>query len=70
VFRARAVDVAPEAVIVEITGTEDKIDGLVAVLRPYGIIEMVHTGTVAMARGADVPWTTSSLAPGGDEQAA
>lgn len=51
VFRARVVDVAPESLIVEITGTEDKIDSLVEVLRPYGVIEMVRTGRVAMTRG-------------------
>ncbi len=55
VFRARAVDVAPEALIVEITGTEEKIESLCEVLRPFGILEMVRTGLVAMARGADVP---------------
>ncbi len=52
VFRARVVDVASESLIVEITGTEDKIEGLVEVLRPFGIIEMVRTGIVAMTRGA------------------
>ncbi len=51
VFRARVVDVANDSLIIETTGTEDKIDGLVDVLRPFGIIEMVRTGTVAMARG-------------------
>jgi acetolactate synthase-1/3 small subunit len=51
VFRARVVDVAPDSLIVEITGTEDKIDGLLDVLRPYGVIEMVRTGRVAMSRG-------------------
>jgi acetolactate synthase-1/3 small subunit len=51
VFRARVVDVANESLIIEITGTEDKIDGLVEVLRPIGIIEMVRTGLVAMRRG-------------------
>ena len=38
--------------IVEITGTEDKIESLVELLRPLGIIEMVRTGQVAMTRGA------------------
>lgn len=52
VFRARVVDVSTDSIIVEITGTEDKIDGLLEVLRPYGILEMVRTGRVAMARGA------------------
>jgi acetolactate synthase-1/3 small subunit len=52
VFRARIVDVANDSVIIEITGDEDKIDGLVEVLRPYGILEMVRTGVVAMTRGS------------------
>ena len=51
VYRARIVDVSPESLIIETTGTEDKIDSLVEVLRPYGVIEMVRTGRVAMARG-------------------
>ncbi|MCC7358385.1 MAG: acetolactate synthase small subunit [Anaerolineales bacterium] len=53
VFRARVVDVANETLILEITGTVDKIDSLVEVLRPFGIVEMVRTGIVAMRRGAD-----------------
>ncbi len=52
VFRARVVDVGNESLIIEITGTEDKLEGLVEVLRPFGIIEMVRTGIVAMLRGA------------------
>ena len=55
VFRARVVDVVTDALIVEITGGEDKIDGLVDVLRPFGIIEMARTGTIAMKRGAEAP---------------
>ena len=53
VFRARVVDVSPEAVILEITGTEDKIQGLVDVLLPFGIIGMVRTGSIAMTRGSE-----------------
>jgi acetolactate synthase I/III small subunit len=61
VFRARIVDVANDSLIIEITGDEDKIDSFVEVLRPYGIIEMVRTGVVAMARGAQaLPDTTLS----------
>ena len=52
VFRARAVDVGTDTLIVEITGDQGKIDGLVAILAPFGIAEMVQTGTVAMTRGA------------------
>src|ERR1700704_578986 len=51
VYRARIVDVSPESLVIETTGTEDKIDSFVEVLRPYGVIEMVSTGRVAMARG-------------------
>jgi acetolactate synthase-1/3 small subunit len=51
IFRARIVDVAPDSVIVEITGTEDKIEGLMELLTPMGIQEMVRTGQVAMMRG-------------------
>ncbi len=50
-FRARVVDVGLKSLMVEVTGTDDKINGLVEVLRPYGIDEMVRTGRVAMARG-------------------
>lgn len=53
VFRARVVDVAPSALIVEITGTQDKIDGLIQVLRPFGILEMVQSGAIAMTRGSE-----------------
>ena len=53
VFRARVVDVGPEALVAEITGAGDKIDGLVDVLRPFGIVEMVRTGAVAMVRSAE-----------------
>ena len=51
-FRARVVDGAPDAVIIETTGTEAKINGLLEVLQPYGILELVRTGRVGMVRGA------------------
>ena len=51
VFRARVVDVAPESLVIETTGTEDKIEGLLEVLAPYGILELVRTGRVGMVRG-------------------
>jgi acetolactate synthase-1/3 small subunit len=53
VFRARVVDLAADSLIIEATGTEDKIDGLIEVLRPFGLIEMVRTGRVAMERGTN-----------------
>ena len=67
VFRGRVVDVAAESLTIEITGGEDKIDGLLEVLRPYGVLEMVRTGIVAMRRGsksADAVSTTESMAQG------
>ena len=53
IFRARIVDVAADSVIIEITGTEDKIEGMIELLRPIGIVEMVRTGQVSMTRGVN-----------------
>ena len=50
IFRARIVDVAADSLIVEITGTEDKIDGFLETLRPYGVLEMGRTGRLSMTR--------------------
>ena len=55
IYRARVVDVTNESLVVEITGTEDKIESMVEILRPFGIIEMVRTGVVSMTRGATAP---------------
>ena len=46
VYRARVIDVSPESLVIEATGTEDKIESLLEVLKPYGISEMVRTGIV------------------------
>jgi acetolactate synthase-1/3 small subunit len=54
VFRGRVVDVAPDSLIVEVSGTVDKIDGLLEVLRPFGVLEMARTGRIAMTRGNDL----------------
>jgi acetolactate synthase I/III small subunit len=51
-YKARVVDLAADAAIVEATGTEAEIDALVALLRGFGIKELVRTGTVVMVRGA------------------
>lgn len=53
VFRARIVDFTPNSFIIEITGDEEKIDSFLDVVRPIGIIEMVRTGIVSMARGLE-----------------
>ena len=51
VFRARVVDVATDSLMIEVTGTDDKIDGLLEILRPFGLIEVARTGQLAMTRG-------------------
>jgi acetolactate synthase-1/3 small subunit len=53
VFRAQVIDVAPASMTIEITGTEDKVDSFVNLLRPFGIKEMARTGRVAMLRGTN-----------------
>ena len=50
-FRAKVVDVSPEALTVEATGTEDKLEALLRMLEPYGVREMVQSGRVAIGRG-------------------
>jgi acetolactate synthase I/III small subunit len=54
IFRGKIVDVASTSYVIETTGTEDKIDALIALLRPIGILEIVRTGRVAMFRGSQV----------------
>jgi acetolactate synthase-1/3 small subunit len=50
-FRAKVVDVAPDAVTIEATGSVDKLDALLRVLEPFGIKELVQSGMVAIGRG-------------------
>lgn len=59
VFHGRMVDITNESLIIEVTGPRNKIDALLVVLRPYGIIEMARTGLVVMSRGPEAP----SLSP-------
>ncbi|MBS1251648.1 MAG: Acetolactate synthase small subunit [Anaerolineales bacterium] len=51
IFRGKIVDVSQTSLIVEVTGTEEKIDSMIDLLNPFGIVEMVRTGRVAMVRG-------------------
>jgi acetolactate synthase I/III small subunit len=51
-FRAKVVDVAPDAVTIEATGNVDKLEAFLRVLEPYGVRELVQSGMVAMGRGA------------------
>jgi len=50
-FRGRVVDVGHQAIMVELSGEEDKLDAFVELVRPYGIRELARTGVIAMARG-------------------
>ncbi len=50
-FRAKVVDVAPDAVTIEATGSHDKLEALLRVLEPFGIKELVQSGLVALGRG-------------------
>ncbi|HYV16633.1 MAG TPA: acetolactate synthase small subunit [Conexibacter sp.] len=51
IFRAKVVDVSKRSIVVEITGTDDKIEAFEALVRPFGLVEMARTGEIAIARG-------------------
>jgi len=51
IFRANIVDVAAESLIVEVSGDEDKVDSLQELLKSFGIVEVMRTGTIALNRG-------------------
>ena len=74
-FRAKVVDVAPEAVTIEVTGNAAKLKDFLAVLEPFGIRELVQSGMVAVGRGSrsitertlrpvPVPVPTADAVPG------
>lgn len=68
VFRARVVDIGSEALVAEITGSPDKLEGFLGALAPFEILEMVQTGRIAMTRGgigraASVAHTASQEEP-------
>ncbi len=50
IFRAKIVDVSEKSFTLEITGTADKVNAFIELLRPFGIRELIRTGTVAIAR--------------------
>ncbi|MBQ3349700.1 MAG: acetolactate synthase small subunit [Thermoguttaceae bacterium] len=51
IFRGKIVDLSIDSLIIEISGQEKKIESFIDVLRPFGIIELVRTGRIAMTRG-------------------
>jgi acetolactate synthase-1/3 small subunit len=59
-YRARIVDVATETLIVEVTGEPSKIESFIDVLHPFGILEIMRTGKIAMTRGVIKQRTTGA----------
>jgi acetolactate synthase-1/3 small subunit len=53
IFRAKIVDVSRRTMTIEVTGSADKIEAFERMIRPHGLVEMVRTGEVAIARGGD-----------------
>ena len=54
IFRSRIIDVSPATITIEATGDIEKLEGLLLLLRPYGILELARTGLVALERGPSV----------------
>ena len=52
VFRASVIDYSPESMCIEVTGSPSKMDAFVALMKPFGILEMCRTGIVALERGS------------------
>ena len=51
IFRAKVIDVTRRSITIEVTGTADKIEAFERIVRPFGLIEMVRTGEIAISRG-------------------
>jgi len=51
-FRGKVIDLNSDSMVIEITGTDDKNEAFINILKPYGIIELVRAGSLAMARGS------------------
>ncbi len=51
IFRAKIIDVSKTMLVIEVTGTREKVNAIMKLLRPFGIVELVRTGRIAMSRG-------------------
>lgn len=67
IFRGRIVDVAPSSVIIEVTGSAEKIDNFIELMRPYGIKELARSGVVALVRGDQARIRLMDFTIDGDE---
>ena len=63
IFRSRIVDVSPSTITIEATGDIEKLDGLLLLLRPYGVLELARTGLVALERGTSVLAVPGTFVP-------
>ncbi len=54
IFRAKIIDVSKTMLVVEVTGTREKVGAIMKLLRPFGIVELVRTGRIAMSRGTEL----------------
>ncbi|HUZ68231.1 MAG TPA: acetolactate synthase small subunit [Candidatus Saccharimonadales bacterium] len=68
IFRGRIVDVAASSVIIEVTGSAEKIDNFIELMRPYGIKELARSGVVALVRGDQARIRLMDFALDGDDQ--
>jgi acetolactate synthase I/III small subunit len=55
IFRSDILDVSQDTLIIEVTGSEEKIDSLLDLVKPFGVKEIVRTGRIGMTRGSGVP---------------
>jgi len=62
-FRAKVVDVSAERLMIELAGTEEKLEAFIDLLEPFGIVELARTGVIAMPRGNPAPKTSSRRRP-------
>jgi len=54
-FRAKVVDVSTDKLMVELAGTEEKLEAFIDLIRPFGLVELARTGLIAMPRGSETP---------------
>lgn len=64
-FRAKVVDVGADRLMIELSGTEDKIEAFIRLIQPYGVVELARTGVIAMPRGDAGPARPRAAAPAG-----
>jgi acetolactate synthase-1/3 small subunit len=63
IFRAKVVDVSPASLLVELAGTEEKIEKFTELMKPFGITELARTGVIAMSRGYQVHRDAGPVVP-------